>query len=43
MAENDGLIPYLLNAVDAYAGQAWGQDGDVTMVTVDHIGATQLG
>ncbi len=29
------MIPYLLNAVNEYAGQAWEQADDVTLVTVD--------
>ena len=36
---SNGLIPYLLNAVDAYAGHEWAQEDDVTLVTVDYFGA----
>jgi serine phosphatase RsbU (regulator of sigma subunit) len=33
----DGLIPYLLHSVDEFAGQAWVQEDDVTMVTVQYL------
>jgi serine phosphatase RsbU (regulator of sigma subunit) len=35
---SNGLIPYLLDAVDHYAGQAWVQQDDVTMVTIEYVG-----
>jgi serine phosphatase RsbU (regulator of sigma subunit) len=36
-AENDGLIPYLLESVNDYTGQVWQNRDDITLVTMDRL------
>jgi sigma-B regulation protein RsbU (phosphoserine phosphatase) len=33
----DGLIPYLLQSVDAFAAPGWAQADDITLLTVDYL------